>query len=425
MKFKIVSMRADECLQVNYFDNLTLDVWDSEGNRVDFPSEENTPKFDRIFTEGDDRSFFHPKKKNLRKLKILVGLKCNFHCKYCPQRAEERCLPTQIDSITFVPAFLKRLATCIESVDEILFMGGEPFVYIKLLNQLARGLRKLYPSVRFYTITNASLLDEKIADWCVDNRVSLTLSHDGPSSSQYRDGKDWLNDPKCLAGIRHFLDRVENEKLDLSASVNVVVTPDNCELSKLPEYFDQRIGRPIKINFESVVKLNEETVGAVAAFDDETANRLISEVFLAGIQPYADNRLICLTNLARRVVKRIVQGADLSRSQFFCGNARCDTMSVDLLGHLLACQAHSFAKVGYGPMELFSTATTDIPIKWSSRDQCRKCPFLVSCLGGCPLQSGKSHDISCKNLKIWHMGLFLAAWYQIFRTTIVGIEPAE
>lgn len=425
MKFKITSLRADECLQINYFDNLTLEVQDEKGRKNDFLSEANYPQFDTAFTDKDDRSFFHPKKKNLRKLKILIGLKCNFHCKYCPQREEERCLPRQIDSIAFVPEFLKRLEKCIESVDEILFMGGEPFVYIKLLGPLAKGLRKLYPNVRFYTITNASLLDVKMADWCIDNRVNLTLSHDGPSSSVYRDGKNWLEDPACLEGVRRFIDRSAKENLGLKVSVNVVVTPDNCELSALPIYFDRKIGRPVRINFESVVKLNETTADCVSDFNEETANRLISEIFLAGINTNKDNRLLCLTNLARRVVKRIVQGENLIHSQFYCVNARSDTMSVDLLGNLLACQAHSFAKVGYGPMENFATATTDIPIKWSSRDDCRKCPFLVSCLGGCPLQKGKSHEISCKNLKIWHMGLFLAAWYQIFQTTIVGIEPID
>ena len=425
MKFKITSFTDDGKIRVDVYDNITNDVFDGFGNKLDLTGANTGISFSGTDEPLHDKSIFHAKKRRLHKLKIQLGFKCNFNCAYCAQRAYENQIPIHSDTPAFVPGFLDKISKNIESVEEILFMGGEPFVYIKLLRPLVQGLRKLFPDVRMHTITNASLLDTKMADWCVDNKINLTISHDGPTFSKYRDDKDIFKNSEVIKGIQHYVDRSEREGLNLFCCINVVVYPENCRLGSLPAFFDEKIGRKIRIQFESIVKLNEATVNGVEAFDGESSNILLSEMFKGGIDKTGDNQLICLHDFGKRVARRIAGNTNLENIHFYCDNSRDDIMSVDLAGRLLVCQAYPYTRTGYGQIEEMTQATSDIPKSWVSKSDCAKCPFLVSCLGGCPLQSGNAQEISCKNLKIWHMGFFLIAWHHLFHTTIAQIEPVE
>ena len=425
MKFKITSIRDNGSLRTDIYDNIANTVIDSDGQVIDFRKDPHCDNMIRRAADEADKSAFHPKHADLRKLKIQLGFKCNFSCAYCTQRAYEKQIPIVIDSPSLVDSFIARLSRCVKSTKEILFMGGEPFVYLKLLKKLCPELRRLYPDARFHTITNGSLLTRDLADWCIDVGMNLTVSHDGPRFGEYRTGENILDRPEIIEGIRHFHDRAKAEGRDMLICFNVVVTPENRKLSDLPDYFRQKIGRDLPIQFESIVKLNEKTEAGVSPFDEKSSNELLNEMFTAGIDMSEDNRLSYFRNFAQRVSRRIAAGKSLCGIRFYCDNSRADTMSVDLRGHLLACQAYPYTLTGYGEMEEFASAVSSYPKTWDQRPNCGRCPFLVSCLGGCPLQTPKAHEISCGNLRIWHMGLFLIAWHLIFTAVITDITPLE
>lgn len=426
MKFLITSKSpSSENVYRHIYENISGAIQSTDGSDLQWKLNLTSEMLNAKVNPDEDKSYFHKKGKNLHKLKIQLGFKCNFKCKYCNQRSYERMIPIEDQRTSSIDEFVNKLIRNVDSVDEILFMGGEPFVYIKTLDPLCKAIRTAFPNVRFTTITNGSLLDIEMADWCLKNRMNLTISHDGPYSSKYREGVDVLADSKSLAGIRHFIDRNKSENIGLDIRFNVVVTSDNWKLSELPKYFQEALQRTIPIQFESIAKLTTSTVDQVKPFDEESVNGLIMEILMGAMNGEKDNPLIALHRVANNLAKRIVSQTNLSTLSFYCDNAKKNTMAVDLKGNLLACHAFPSFKTGYSTIDQASEAECDIPIPWSKRADCQRCPVLASCLGGCPLQDQENHEITCRNLRIWHTGFFLAAWYQLFGTIIQSIDPIE
>lgn len=423
MLFRITSCQ-NELRIVNFYDNITNHIYDEDNNKINFDSNDWLAHHNCQFDDGD-KAKFYAKRRKLRKLKIQLGMKCNFHCKYCQQRKydnefiRDKCLPDMAIK------FLHKISNAIESVEEILFIGGEPFVYIKILKLLISGLKGRFPNARFSTITNGSLINRDLAKWCIDNRLNLIISHDGYNFKKYRNERDIFDIPSVVEGIRYYYDQNILRRTGLKLSFNVVVSPENSNLTKIPCYFNEKIKREIPIQFESIVKVDELTASRISTFNDLSVNQLLSEMLRAGIDNSSDNRLRCLFDYGEKVVKRLVFCVNSNLLQYSCDNARKDVLSIDLNGNLLVCQSYPFVKTGYGRIEDIDHSTSNIPIRWSDRTNCKSCPYLISCLGGCPIQSEESHNLSCNNLRIWHAGLFVIAWYQLFHSVIMNIEPVN
>ena len=418
MKFLINSRSSESNSALHHiYDNVTNEVHDLKGNQLNL----SVLCHDTGLLKKKDIKKLNPNE--LKTLKIQLGFKCNFRCAYCPQREFDKQIPIHVDKTTLVPSFLKRLEKTISSIENIVLIGGEPLVYIKLLKPLVKGLRDLYPKSKIHMISNGALFTKKVADWCVDNLIDITISHDGPGFKKYRNQKDILDDPCVLEGIRHYLNRVKAEERQLELAFNVVVSPENCALSVLPNYFYEKTGRHIRIQFESTVSLNDKNLKSVNSFDEKKKEVLLKQMLIAGMNNDKNKPLHSLRGLGARVAKRIISGTNLHNFPFFCATQKEGNLSVDLAGHLLVCHANPYTLTSYGNMEEFPFAEQKIFKSWTKRKNCSGCPFLVSCLGGCPLQDEISHQLSCPNKKIWHMGIFLVAWFLIFKAIIYEIRP--
>ena len=106
MKFKITSFTDDGKIRVDVYDNITNDVFDGFGNKLDLTGANTGISFSGTDEPLHDKSIFHAKKRRLHKLKIQLGFKCNFNCAYCAQRAYENQIPIHSDTPAFVPGFL-------------------------------------------------------------------------------------------------------------------------------------------------------------------------------------------------------------------------------------------------------------------------------------------------------------------------------
>lgn len=424
MKFEVVSVGMDGKSRTRTYDNITNEIFDRD-ELVDLRSD---PKYACLIRESEcegDKSVYHKKSRTLRQIRIQVGTHCNFHCKYCGQQASDKVIPIYKDSAKEVEEFLNKLEANVSEVRSILFTGGEPLVYKKRLIPLAKGLRELYPKVRLSMITNGSLFDKATAEWCLDNRINLLISHDGPSFTAYRAEKDILDDQNVIEGIRYYIDENKRSDLGLSLLFNVVVTPENSELDALPAFFRNKIQRDVSLQFESIVKKNSDTEAQVTDFDDRSASTLINAIFKAGMNTDPSNPLRDFSRLAIKPASRIVARKNLNDIQFSCDNAQADTVAVDLNGVILACQAYPASKTGYGTLDELDTACCSLPVSWHVRKDCLNCPVLVSCLGGCSIQSPSNHEITCRTLRLWHTGLFYIAWHRLFLEVIQSIEPLD
>lgn len=107
---------------------------------------------------------------------LILGLtgNCNFHCAYC--YAHEQ------------PQIHMSLATAQQAIDLVAasgqpfvlqFSGGEPLLAFSLLQQIADYVRQRQLPATMQLQTNASLIDDNIAQWLKAARIGVGISLDG------------------------------------------------------------------------------------------------------------------------------------------------------------------------------------------------------------------------------------------------------
>ena len=121
--------------------------------------------------------------KRLQDISIYLGNKCNFDCEYC----DRGYISTKIGDQQLHPEDIPKLLTFLDSQDAFnnppemfSFHGGEPFVYVKLMDKFLDAItEKLESSTRFFIQTNGSLITqhrwffEKWGKW-----LHISISYD-------------------------------------------------------------------------------------------------------------------------------------------------------------------------------------------------------------------------------------------------------
>lgn len=101
---------------------------------------------------------------------IEITTKCNLKCKHCYNESDVQCQKTMT-----LEDFKKAInAVKLLGINKIQIIGGEPFVYSKLLKEM---LEYAVKKVKFIEIfTNGTLLTEEWADYLADNGIYVALS---------------------------------------------------------------------------------------------------------------------------------------------------------------------------------------------------------------------------------------------------------
>ncbi|MBO4495693.1 MAG: radical SAM protein [Clostridiales bacterium] len=120
-----------------------------------------------------------------KRLTLVMTHQCNFDCRYCPQKHEERYMPreTAVKAIDLLMGTADRM--------QISFYGGEPLLArseIEYLVSYAREKAKKITDfpLSFEITTNGLLLDEEFIRFAKANRILLALSHDGLGQEEGR-----------------------------------------------------------------------------------------------------------------------------------------------------------------------------------------------------------------------------------------------
>lgn len=428
MKFKIYSRNPNGEEVIHFYDNIHQDIYTEKNIPVvlnkDPRCSELVKQFSSKFEVSEDGHVYSQLKSDtLSDLRITLGFNCNFNCKYCAQQKtqnKERTPSILIkeDLDTKVNNLIEKLKLSKVKTRHITFWGGEPFVYFKTVQKLVPKLKEIFPDVEMGIITNGSLLTLAKVKYLLDNQINLTVSHDGPSFNTYRDDKNPLDNPKIVEAIKYYDENAEAQKVRFS--FNCVVTPENADLRAIDEYFTNVFGRPIRFNFESIAKLDSLSIDVINPFNLETTSVLLNNLVAFGSTATNTHAFGSIRDRVTSIMKKLVSKADLTQIPTYCNIASKDFLAVDMKGNLLEC--HGFAET-YGSLTDISNAVFKIRHPWTTRSNCAKCPYLVSCIGGCSMVNHEDHEIACKNLQIWHAGLFIAAWKILFNTTIYKIEP--
>ena len=364
------------------------------------------------------------KSRDIRTLKIQMGLKCNYACTYCNQASQ----PHQIQGdITDVQAFLQRLPAWFDGGPQrdgsgvrIEFWGGEPLVYWKTFRVLAAALRSAYPKARFNIITNGALIDNDKIELLDTLGFSVGISHDGPAM-RYR-GPDPLDDPDQRAAIRRLYDRLRPWG---RIGFNCVLHKHNMSLKAVRAHIAERLGVPvdeIPLSTEEILLPYDQGGLSLSPQTEAEHRAYLDAVFWEAVR----GESMPVSTLRQKIeefFRSIAQGRPAASLGQKCGMDRANNLAVDLKGNALTCQNTSAGtKHRIGSIEAFEDIRLNTAHHWSTRTECTQCPVLQLCQGACLFLEDRLWRQACDNSFTHNLAVLAAALYWLTRLVLVEIE---
>lgn len=394
---------SDDCYML-YYDNETSELKDSNDEFI-VPRES--------FTDFSKNKYFKMDsgKRDFTKIKIQLGLKCNYSCDYCNQRFVPRNKNDHLDTSDMYHIGDEEISNFIKKFDNISvgkelrfeLWGGEPFLYWKTMKPMVEQLREKYPDCTFSVITNGSLLTDEILDFIVKYDLAISVSHDGPG--QTTRGPDPFDDPEK----KKMLDKLINQRMGTGKlSFNSMIHKHNDSRADIQKWFEQKIGKFIIGEGGTVDAYDEGGESNSWSTPEEhiAYRRKAFKDMISGGSNYFDIQF----RKVQGFIDSLKQQRPSSVLNQKCGMDEKTTMSVDLDGNITTCQnvtANSTNPAGIshklGNLDDGEEAIAKMPIAtgthWSDRPECVGCPVLQLCQGSCLFLNSESKywEISCNN----------------------------
>lgn len=417
--FTLYSEQIETGRQARFFyDNANSMLTDEDGNRVSAPenlpispySYASTPNFPATSKETPNS-----KTTAIRKLKIQLGLHCNYDCSYCNQRqslqqGDVLSMPADIEKfLASLPSWFDGGEDGQGSGVQIEFWGGEPFVYWKIFKPLAETLRQRYPHALFSVITNGSLLDTEKNDWLVRLGFTVAISHDGPG--YHARGADPLNDPKKSAAIFDLYQKLSPQG---RISLNAMLHKENASRAAINAWMVERFGSDVIIGEGTFIDPYDASGLSASIPNQAWAHSYAKQAFLELRAGLAKNMSVTYDKVVD-FVESIVNQRPASVLGQKCGMDRADAMAVDLKGNVLTCQNVSFSSMApnghshrLGHVSDLDSVKLNTATHWSRRPHCNHCPVLQLCKGSCMFLEGELWERSCDNAFADNIAFFAA-----------------
>lgn len=450
MKFQIKAFDLITKQEAEFlYDNMTHGITDAEGQPFSFPEEvirdprlsvyvsalsfssksrEAKERLDVRYSlasqQGSPLFFDHNnplrgKSRKFSKLKLQIGLACNYRCKYCLQ-AGDRKLAKQPNEEQVEKLFSMFDAAGVGPEEGALvdFWGGEPLVYSNLLKKLIAKVRRHWGEKTVLNIfTNGVLLNHEMTDFLVENKVRVSISHDGPGFS-LRDQQDPLDDEKIRSEWLYLFRK--STQAGFPMNFFSVIGPRNCDLFELRNFFHTRFHPSVRFHFG----------GAAAEFAGLPDECLIDEFAAEQFRKSLLEAVVCEPGQWQGAERRIfnIMGQILNRIpasqiRYHCNAVDSRVLCVNLFGDVLSCQNRSAPHYSIGHMSAFEGISNPLFKHWSARSQCPQCLVLGACKGGCPDLTDEQQARCCINEFSFHFGHFYVAWYLLTGTLIRDVFP--
>jgi uncharacterized protein len=349
-------------------------------------------------------------KKQLKTVKIQLGLSCNFECDYCNQRFVPHADATNPSD---VDPFVANMHSWFEGGEDgkgagahFEFWGGEPLVYWKTLKPLAESVLSKYPNATRSIITNGSLLDDEKIEWLQQNNFWVGISHDGPG--QHVRGPDPLEDPISKEAI---IKLFKNLAPTGKTSFNSMINSKNISRADIEAFFVNFVRNNIGEDYLQYLKIGEGSF--VDAYDEGgLANSLLDEEEEIKYRNIALNELRegkvklfgSIDNKVTGFIQSIQSGTRIESLPQKCGMDRSDQVALDLNGNVITCQnvssvANNPSGISHkiGHISDLDSVKVDTATHWSDREECGNCPVLHICRGACMFLTGELWEASCNN----------------------------
>jgi uncharacterized protein len=350
-------------------------------------------------------------KKNLKAVKIQLGLSCNFECEYCSQRFVPH---ADSSNPSDVQPFVDTMSSWFEGGEDGLglgarveFWGGEPFVYWKTLKPLAEAIKQKYPNSQFLIVNNGSLLDDEKIEWLEKLDFGVAVSHDGPG--QWVRGPDPLQDEKSRNAIAKLFTRLAPKG---RFSFNAMINANNVSRESIEKYFEGFVAtfcgeeylKYLVIGEGGIIDVYDEG-GKMNSLQDEEQQVKYRNIVYNELRDGKVNRFSQVHAKVDRLIDSVKNGTRLESLGQKCGMDRSDAIAVDLLGNVITCQnttavsdnpagvSHLIGNIKDG----ISNIEVKTAIHLSDREECPKCPVVHICRGSCMFLSGDYFEQSCDN----------------------------
>ena len=349
-------------------------------------------------------------KKNLKTVKIQLGLSCNFECDYCNQRFVPHADSTNPDD---VDPFVANMSTWYEGGSDGLgktthfeFWGGEPFVYWKTMKPLAEAIAAKYPNASMSVITNGSLLDPEKNDWLEKYNFGVAVSHDGPG--QPVRGPDPLDDPASKEAILDIYKRLAPKR---NFSFNSMINSKNISRADIQKFFVDFIKDNLGEEMLQYLTIGEGTFvdaydegGLSASLLDGEEDVKFRNLSLNELREGKVNLFATVNQKVFGFIETIKKGTRAESIPQKCGMDKAENIALDLNGNVLTCQ--NVSSVSNNPSGIshklghisdLENANLNTGTHWSDREECPNCPVLHICKGACLFLTGPLWDASCDN----------------------------
>lgn len=350
------------------------------------------------------------------RLKIQLGLKCNYSCSYCLQSAE---IPdATVSGIADVEEFIANLDSwLVGAPKKIEFWGGEPFVYWAHLKRLVPALADRFPDSEFLIITNGSLMSEEKIDFLERYDIMLGVSHD--AMGQHLRGPDPLDEPGTLEIWRELFRRRQGR-----VGFNCVMTAQNCDIDAITGWLTAKMGMPVPVSFEGVVhSYDTENRENNAGWSKEQYAKFQANIIKAMVNGTVAGHHSSVATRGLNFIDSLKRRRPSSSLGQKCGMDRPDQLSVDLRGNVTTCQnVGAGGKHGIGHVSDMAAVRLDTSLHWSKRPNCGSCPVLQLCSGACMYNEGEDFNQSCENEFQFNSAIMAGALYWATGKLMVEIE---
>lgn len=368
------------------------------------------------------------KARRVLELRIFLGYACNMSCSYCIQspcegtvfHADSYMLDNLCDALVW---YRQKFPT--NDFMNLNFMGGEPLLHWDNMVHIMDNLRPRIPGITFSLITNGTLLDGAKANYIIRHEdITLSISHDGPG--QHLRGKDPLAPrSESCAAIMHIMGKSPQR-----INFNPVLTRPNHRVDHIMGYLEDRLHNPVCLSEAMPCKLTgtEQALRFGMREEDladmqEGIMNLMLGVQLERLQTWAE--IFCL--LADVTLKGhplpphgrcmasygLPYGIDLNGDIRRCtsceGKCFPGTDVKNITGNLLDWWRNNAS------LEEIGAHFADgihLP-NHLTRAECRRCPFVVGCSGGCPAMPEEFFPLACAQERA-----FLQAIFAVFLKTL-------
>ena len=193
------------------------------------------------FTEEELMGMFNSK---IKSITLALTEQCNLRCKYCGY------MPKYLDHDYHLKEMSKEVA--FKAIDFLLknshesdvcnigFYGGEPLLRLDLIKECISYVKERYPFRKptCNITTNATLLDDNVAAFLVENDIKITLSLDGPEKEQNKYRVDGSGKASYDRAYKNIAELCKKHPKYFRESVNYNVVLYNGASKKLFESLD-------------------------------------------------------------------------------------------------------------------------------------------------------------------------------------------